>query len=141
MYIVLRDDKIIAAHDDLDVVSEYVIHQPSKDIMRILKIKKQKADALLEEISEFENLYLVRYGDSYLPYDQYLIIKNISQQRDYDMKYCVDILYRILEENIPQSKKDIAAIHRVIYILENEIESLDDSDYDKLESIKKDFNL
>lgn len=67
-------------------------------------------------------------------------MKDLSEQRDYDLKYCRDVLFRLLEEDVVHNKKDLSAIKRVILLLESEMEPLDDSDYDNLESLRKDFD-
>lgn len=139
MYLVIRDKQIIAAHHELDIVEDYVSNQSSKDEMRILKLKKRK-EAELESTSGFEDIYLVRYGEHYIPYRHYMVMKDLSEQRDYDLKYCRDVLFRLLEEDVVHNKKDLSAIKRVILLLEGEMEPLDDSDYDNLESLRKDFD-
>lgn len=136
MYVVLRDKEIIAAHDDREVILEYVNSQSESSDMKILKIKKHKSREV-ESIPVFENIYLVRYGNFYVPYEQYVALKELSCQRDFDLKYCRDILMRILEEDTLDSKKDISAIQKAISIVISQIEELDSADYDELDKIRK----
>lgn len=137
MYLVIRNHKVIAAHHDLDIVEQYVSSQSSND-MKILQLKKKKAKELREH-TEFEDIYLVRYGDNYIPYDQYMVMKDLSSQRDYDLTYCRDVLFRLLEEGTVDSEKDISAIKRVILLLERTLEPQNDLNYDQIESIKSEM--
>lgn len=138
MYVVLRDKEIIAAHDDEEVVFEYIRSQSDSSNMKILKIKKHKSREL-EGIPVFEDIYLVRYGNFYVPYEQYTVLKDLSNQRDMDLIYCRDILMRILEEGL-DSTKEVSAIQKAISIVISQIEELDSVDYDELNKLQKSMN-
>lgn len=138
MYIIVKENQIIAAHDNKEVALKYLEDQNESSKMKILKIKKKKRKEL-EDIPDLLDVYLVRYGDLYIPYDQYIALKDLNGQRDFDLKYCRDVLFRLLEENVV-SKKDISAVKKVLSIVISEIESLDDNDYETLEKIKTHLN-
>lgn len=138
MYVVLRNKEIIAAHDDSEVVFEYVRSQTDSSDMKILKIKKHKTREL-ENIPIFEDIYLVRYGNFYVPYEQYQVLKDLSIQKDMDLVYCRDILMRILEDGL-ESTKDVSVIQKAISIVISQIEELDSADYDELNKLQKSMN-
>lgn len=137
MYIAIKDNNIIAAHDDYDILMEYVETQTSD--VSALKVKKKKSKEL-EDNPDFSEIYLVRYGQYYIPYNQYRAMKDLSSQRDDDLKYCRDVLYRILEEGNLKSKKDISAINKAILVVESEIESLDDPSYEKMSKLTSEMD-
>lgn len=139
MYVVLKDKEIIAAHEDQEVVCEYVNSQSDYSELRILKIKKHKSREV-QTIPVFEDIYLVRYGSYYVTFEQYKVLKELSSQRDFDLKYCRDILMRLLEEDVIDSKKDTSVIQKAVSIVISQIEELDTPDYDELEKIRKDMN-
>lgn len=134
MYVVMKNKELIAAHEDKDIILEYICSQNDPS-MEILKIKKRKSRKL-EETSSFLDIYLVRYGNFYVPYGQYEAIKDVNGQRDFDLKYCRDILFRLLEEK-SVVKEDMPAVMKTISIVISEIESLDDNDYDQLEKLHR----
>lgn len=134
MYIVVKDKEIIAAHEDIEVVTDYIINQEDSQAFKVLKVKKSKTREL-ERIPDFEEIYLVRYGEYYVPFAQYNALKELNGQRDFDLRYCRDILLRLLEENVV-GKKDIPAFKKILSIVMNEIEFLEDNDFETLEKIK-----
>lgn len=136
MYIIVKDKQIIAAHDDIEVVHEYWNSQNDPD-MKILKVKKKKSAELIE-IPDFENIYLVRYGDFYVPYEQYEALKELNGQRDFDLRYCRDVLFRLLEENVV-STKEASILKKTLPIVISQIESIDDSEYEALDKLRKDL--
>lgn len=138
MYIIVKGKEIIAAHDDEDIITEYLRSQDNSSDMELLKVKKKKSREL-EQVPSFLDVYLVRYGDFYVPYSQYEALKNLTSQRDFDLKYCRDILFRLLEEGIVE-KKDIQAVKKTLNIVMSQIESLDDNDYETLRKIETTVN-
>ena len=120
MYCVYDSNKqIIAFHDEYDVVESYIdhIHKSHKEEkipqLRIGKIKKKK----IKHVIDLDELYLVRYADTYVQsgYLEYLEI--MSSQHIYDEKMCKDILLRILECN-PLSDKERKAVERTVEIID-----------------------
>ena len=115
------NEHVIAFHDDYNVVETYVrrIQQSHVDDkynlpdLRIGKIKKKK----VKHIREFDDLYLVRYSDTYVQsgYLEYLEI--VSCQCIYDNQQCKDILLRILECN-QISNKERKSIEKTVEIVD-----------------------
>lgn len=98
MYCVYNEDeKIIAFHDDLEVVETYIRHlknsNPGLYEMHVGKIKKKK----LKNLQDFDNLYLVRYADTYVQSGFTAYLELVSSQYISDEKQCKEILLRILE--------------------------------------------
>lgn len=118
MYGVIKDNELIAIHDDKDVVYQFIIDNKD-EAMVIIKIK----DRAIAKIKNYEGIYLVRYNDSYIQYDLYSTLKNISNESTYDLKYCRDILYRILEDP-EMSDSDSHHVRQVIKIISNQIDDI-----------------
>ena len=74
MYGVLKSGIVIAIHDELDVINKFIDSQNS-DISdyKIVKIKK-KSHKKYKYLYEYQDLYLVRYGDNYVPFKLYDIL-------------------------------------------------------------------
>ena len=92
-----KSKKIIAFHDELDVVEVYKnnvsVSHPELPELYIGKIKKKK----LNKIIDIDSLYLVRYCDTYVQSGYLVYLELVSDQYIYDNKYCKDVLLRILE--------------------------------------------
>jgi hypothetical protein len=112
-----NDDNVIAFHDEYDVVETYIHHvrvsNPESPDLHIGKIKKKK----IKTIIDLDNLYLVRFGDTYVQsgYVEYLEI--ISSQSIYDNKCCKDVLLKILECN-PLSDKERKHVEKTVAIID-----------------------
>lgn len=112
MYGVIKENEFLAVHEELDVIESYLYERKDKDECQIIKIKKHKRKEL-ELNGIFSDIYLVRFKDKYLPYQYYESMKDIDSEIDYDLRYCRDILNRILEDgqiSIKESKILIQAI-------------------------------
>ena len=107
MYCVFDEDRIIAFHDEKRVVESYCesiqkYHDKNLFIAKIKKHKKKKYKSL----SNYYDLYLVRYGDTFVQsgYVQYLEIN--SPQVEYDHMQAKDTLLRIMEmETLSEKEK------------------------------------
>lgn len=107
--------EIIGVHDDKEVIEKFIEHN-SNESLSLLKIKKSR----YKDFPDIENRYLVRLGDQYIPYELYSTAKEVSLEAVYDMEYCRDILFRLLEErHLPE--KDLKAISRTIRVISEEI--------------------
>ena len=116
MYACVKDDEIIAFHDEYEVVERFTTSFSPNDDIKIIKIKKKKEKHIRKNPS-YDELYLVRYGDNYIPMNLFLISQEEDCEKNYDLKYCKDVLYRILETKQITSLKDFNAISRVIKII------------------------
>lgn len=134
MYGAILNNNLIAYHEDKDVVTGFVKQQKNDDI-QVVKIKKKKRKKILDDI-DCQELYLVQYGDEYVPYEYYNTMKGITDQYEYDLVYCKNILYRLLEDG-DRSKKDTKAIIKTISILTKEIESSNNLTMQELELWKE----
>lgn len=91
------NNSLIAYHEDLDVVKEYV---------RNVKISHPDTDLVVGKMSEKfvkrkdpENeLYLVRYSETYVQSGYLIYLEVNSGQHIYDMKYCKEIIMRTIKE-------------------------------------------
>lgn len=112
-----NNSNIVAFHDEYDVVETYIRHvklsNPSSPDLHIGKIKKKK----VKNILDLDNLYLVRFGDTYVQtgYIEYLEI--ISSQSIHDNKQCKEVLLKILECN-PVSDKERKAIEKTVEVVD-----------------------
>lgn len=118
MYGALHGTRLVAVHDEFNVVVKFVNNQPNKEEFNIVKIKKKS-----KNIPDFSDLYLTRYNDLYVPYCLYDTMKSMSDEYIADYKFCIDILYRLLEENEYLDTKEVKHVTKVISILEKEIDN------------------
>lgn len=102
MYCVYDNHKnVIAFHDDIDVVEAYVdrvnqTHDRSHENLSELhigKIKKKK----IKKLTDLDDLYLVRYADTYVQSGYLVYLELLSDQYIHDEQHCKEILLRILE--------------------------------------------
>ena len=123
MYAAIHQKNFIAFHDELKVIKKYrkgLLKSHNIDI-DVAYISKKK----LKKIPDYADLYLVRYGDTYIQ-SKYYSTSNIDlKQLIYDLKYTKDILFRIIE--IPDddlSEEDSYHIEKVIELLYNKLNSI-----------------
>lgn len=116
MFICHDNGKLIAFHEDEEVVDIYIetIYKYHDVRLSKKKIRKKK----LKSIDLNDDLYLVRYGETFVQsgYTTYLQIQ--SDQYIEDEKYARDILYRLLETRSVKGKK-LRRIKSAIKILED----------------------
>lgn len=99
--------QLIAFHEELKVVETYhrllKKYHPDAPI-EIGKVKRKK----LKQIRHYEDLYLVRYGKTYVQcgYLEYLSIQ--SDEWIYDTKLCIDVLVRTMSmEGLDKKESDV----------------------------------
>lgn len=122
MYCVLNEEKIIAFHEEKRVVESYCesIKKYHNKTLMIAKIKKHKRKKL-KNISNYYDLYLVRYGDTYVQSGYIEYLEMHSPQIEYDHLQAKDTLLRIMElEEL--SEKEKKAYQVVLRSLEEIIE-------------------
>ena len=134
------DKKLIAFHDDKDVVDTYVIsikHYHDIDLT-ICKIKKNA----MYKLNGKEDLYLVRYGSTYVQSGYVKYIQLASTQILDDDKYVLDVLYRILELEDELTKKEGKIIYKAIQILERLVSKDKEytPSYQELQRLKTDYD-
>lgn len=119
MYCVYDNNKnIIALHDELYVVETYKSHVEKSHTeppdLRIGKIKNKK----IKKIIDYDDLYLVRYADTYVQsgYSDYLNI--MTDQHIYDEQQCRDVLLRILECQVDITDKERKSIERTVKVID-----------------------
>lgn len=118
MYCVYDDhNNIVAFHDDLDIVETYVDHvrrtNDEQPELHIGKIKKKK----LKKLMDLDNLYLVRYSDTYVQSGYLIYLELISSQHIYDEQQCRDTLLKILECN-DITDKERKSIERSVGVID-----------------------
>ena len=118
MYVLTRSEKAIACHDSKKIIIKYrnyILRDNDEDeiVYKIYKIKKSE----LKKRVDINGLYLVRYGDTYVPYKYLDSLDVVASQIIYDNEYCIDILYKFLEEPA-LTDKDIKHIEKTIKIIE-----------------------
>lgn len=122
MFVLFRSGKALACHESKKVMLEYkqsLIRDNEEDydihddVYRILKIKKRE----LKNRVNINDIYLVRYGYTYVPYMYFESLDIMDSQILQDNDFCIDILYRLLED--PElTDKNINHIEKTIKILE-----------------------
>ena len=129
--------KIIAIHDEKNIVEEYNnrVYYYHKIHLDIIKVKKKS----VKKISYLDDLYLVRYGETYVQAGYLTYIQLAYDQMSEDLKFAQEIILRTLEINELSSKeskvlaKSAAILGRLHYESEsytpslNELKSLKDS--------------
>ena len=109
-------NNMIAFHDELEVVEKYKEYvkrsNPNLPDLYVGKIKKKK----MKRIYNYENLYLVRYSDTYVQSGYLVYLEILSDQFIYDERYCKDILLRILEcrEITDKERKSIERTVKIV---------------------------
>ena len=122
MYAVYDEkENLVAFHDRKHVAKKYmqrVIEYHPDVYLHLVKIKNKYADFVLEGM---DDLYLVRYGKTYVQNGYIVYIQCADDQFDEDEKIARDILYRILaispnlkEKEIKHTKKVIAMLEKLI---------------------------
>ena len=111
-----NNDRVIAFHDEYDIVKTYVqrvkaSHEDHPDL-HIGKIKKKK----VKNLQDYDDLYLVRYANTYVQSGYLVYLEMFSSQHIEDEQQCRDVLLKILECDIITGKerKHIERAVRVI---------------------------
>lgn len=126
-----RDRKLIALSHDIDQVEKFRIDN-EKDTSAIVKVKRKLLDP-----SIVDDLELVRYGESYVPAQYYRSVKNLSEDRDHDLQYAVEVIMRELTDNsIKLNNKDAKILTKAAMILNDMIESGEVPDLSTLKELK-----
>lgn len=116
MYCAYDDDKnIIAIHDKKSIVEKYIenVYMSNRKLLTLGKIKKYSKF----KIDKNDELYLVRYADTYIQVGYIDYIAYSSEQLIEDQNLAMDILYRLLEmERL--DKKEIKTMKKAIAIME-----------------------
>lgn len=133
MFCVIDDENnIIAYHEKRKVVEKYIqsVFQSSNLELNFIKLKRKD----LYRLENLSDLYLVRYGDTYLQSGYVLYYSIVSDQIVYDHEYARDVLYRILELQDLSDKK-VKTIQKCINILEDMI-SIESNEVPTLPELK-----
>ena len=119
MIVLLHQNELIAAHEDLEVVQEYLSYQEDPDEYQLLSLKKKKTRELIRR-AEFPDIYLVRYKNRYVP-SQYVDVCMIrDREYDQELRWVRDVLFRDIE--LIEDKKLRKSYLRVIANLDARIE-------------------
>ena len=119
MYVVLYKKKVIAFHDEKRVVKCYTDRVKSRYDERLVVCKVKKKDE--KNINQLYDLYLVRYGDTYIQSGYMEYLQLADPQLEYDHQYAKDVLMKVLEiEDL--NKKEKRAIKDSVTILEGLID-------------------
>lgn len=121
MYGAVINESLIAIHDDRDVVESYIskYERDNNKSVDLVKCPKKK----LKKISGYEDLYLLRVGDNYVPTKYYSTNENITNEALYDLKYARDVILRILEYRSNGAK----SLEKTVQILEEEISNISEN--------------
>ena len=133
MYVAYDGKDIIAFHEDKEVIEIYcdIIDTYHNIKLGIYKVKKKEA----KKFKDFEDLYLVRYGETYIQQGYVDYMQFSSQQLNEDHVQARDILKRVLK-TANLDKEESKSIKKTINILNDIIE--DDSLYiPELSSLKR----
>lgn len=116
MYAVINNiGRIIALHDDKKVVKRYVesVDHYHKITLDIIKVKKRA----VKEIHNYEDLYLVRYGDTYVQAGYLTYIDLEYGGLIEDLRYARDILLRTLEME-KLRKGEVKALEKSVMVFD-----------------------
>ena len=135
------DDKgnIIAFHNKKYIVEKYIdsIYSHHKISLEIGKIKKSSK----YKLNKNDDLYLVRFGDTYVQTGYLMYIEMCQNQILEDDQQALDILYRLLEIR-RLSKKQSKKIMKAIEVLEKVVD--EDRSYvptlQQLKNLKMDYD-
>ena len=111
--------RIVAYHDNQSVVETYVQNMvrshPEIEPLKIIKQKRKQVKAL----DNYEDLYLVRCGETYVQsgYVEYLSV--VSAQFIYDEKYVRDVMLKMLETGQVEKPKKVKIIKKAIKIIDD----------------------
>lgn len=134
-----KNKNIIAFHDKRRVVEKYIdsIFKLHHIELILGKIKKSSKYKLIDK----DELYLIRYGNTYVQ-SGYLIYIELSQDQFIeDEQYATDVLYRLLETSRltdKQSKKIEKAIKVMEDILKEDREFI--PSFNTLEELKLNYD-
>lgn len=127
---------IIAYHKDYNVIREYAQSVNAKGIKKIGRVSKK----YISNKEEFEELYLIKYGDGYIP-RKYLEVCELDKNEFISMfKDTKDSLITLIE--MLNSKKDIKTISKAIDIIDRFEEDLENSvlSYDEMKYRYEEYN-
>ena len=100
-----NNDRIVAIHDEYDITKIYVDHvkasHDDQHELHIGKIKKKK----IKNMQDFDDLYLVRYANTYVQSGYLVYLEMLSAQHIDDEQQCRDTLLKILECNTITDKE------------------------------------
>lgn len=135
-----KENNIIAIHDKKRIVKAYIdnYYESNGIILNIGKIKESSEYKLKEK----DDLYLIKYGNTYIP-SGYVLYNQLSIDPILeDDEYALDVLYRILEVN-RLNKKEVKIISNAIKVMERLVK--DDKSYtpskEELDNIKNNYEL
>ena len=116
--------KIVAFHDEKKVVKCYIkrIRDSSDATLGFCKIKKKD----VKKVNTLYDLYLVRYGDTYVQSGYLEYLELADPQLAYDHQYAKDVLLKVAEIDY-LDKEDIEVIEKCVMILDELID--DDRKY------------
>ena len=114
MYAAFDGKELIAFHEDERVIELYcdIIEQYHGTVLSIGKLKKKKC----KKFKEFDNLYLVRYGDIYVQQGYIDYMQFSCQQLNEDHIQARDVLMRIIT-TADLEKDDIKTLRKSVKIL------------------------
>lgn len=140
LYGAVVSDKLTAVHEDKKIIQKYCdsIKEAYGYDIEVVKISKNKINH-----NTYCDLYLVRYGDSYIQSKYYVLAKHDDGQFKYDLTYAKDVLLRIAE--YIDDEKKLKHIKKVITTIDEEIEEIMSKPkspihLNELDSMLNDFN-
>lgn len=110
--------RIVAYHDSQSVVETYVQNvvksHPEIEPLKIIKVKRKE----VKRLDDYESLYLVRCGETYVQsgYIEYLNLS--SSQFIYDERYARDVMLRVLEMGQISEAKKVKRLKKAIKIMD-----------------------
>lgn len=140
MYAVINENnKIIGIHDELKVVMNFAKQEKLPVHISVVKLKKRMKKELKKK-NMYLDKYLVRFGDTYMPYSLYDTCKKESDEVIYDLEYAKFVLLRIFEDDeinddeIIHVRRTIALLNKMI---DNEMDGKNTLSLDTLEELKR----
>lgn len=109
--------RIVALHDDYEVIETYIRNveasYENSQKLHIGKIKKKKIKKLIDS----DNLYLIRYADTYIQSGYLTCMELLSSQSIHDNRLCKDVLLKILECH-SINDKERKSIERTVKVID-----------------------
>ena len=123
MYGILQNNKLIAFHKNMDVINSFI--DDENGVFEVIQISKKKSKKI-KDTFEFEDLYLVKSGNQYLPRKYALLKENETNSFKYDLQITKSTLKGLMNTDL-LSGKDKKKIKKGLNVIKKREKSIKDS--------------
>lgn len=120
MYGLIKDNELIAIHDDKEVIKEYQEYLLIEHCISTVRCKINKK--IYKKINGGEDKYLIKYNDKYITNEDRKTIYKINNESTYDINLAKEVIIKILE--CEKDEKNIKAMRRTIRILDKTLNDI-----------------